>query len=49
MEKIYSEPVSGQKTSQLEPKRETIQFLLSFSQALSVSRTNNLEFEALLN
>lgn len=49
MEKTYFQPTSGQKTPQIEPKRETIKFLLSFSQALSVSRTNNLEFEALLN
>lgn len=49
MEKTYHQPKSGKKTPQLEPQRETIQFLLSFSQALSVSRINTLEFEALLN
>ncbi len=47
MEKIYSN--ASQKKNNLQPKDETISFLLNYSKALSVINYNKLKFEALLN
>ena len=47
MAKIYSEELKHSET--LKPKEETVNFLLSYSQALSVINCNKLKFEALLN
>lgn len=48
MAKLYSKkPLK--KNLELEPKEETIKFLLDYSKALSVINCNNLKFEALLN
>lgn len=48
MAKLYS-----QKKSQIElnlnPKEETVNFLLNYSKALSVINCNKMKFEALLN
>ncbi|GGZ69030.1 hypothetical protein [Algibacter mikhailovii] len=49
MAKIYSENSINQKEEQFEPKKETIDFLLSYSKALNVLHCNELKFEALLN
>lgn len=48
MAKIYSEN-SIEKISNLEPKEETVKFLLNYSKALSVINYNEMKFEALLN
>ena len=48
MAKIYSEN-SIKNTENLEPKEETVNFLLNYSKALSVINYNKLKFEALLN
>ncbi|MBU2951980.1 hypothetical protein KO493_14865 [Tamlana agarivorans] len=48
MAKIYSEN-SINKMNNLEPKEETVNFLLSYSKALSVIDYNKMKFEALLN
>jgi hypothetical protein len=48
MEKIYSKKSIG-NPEKLEPKEETINFLLNYSKALKVLKYNNLEFETLLN
>ncbi|MDO6759399.1 hypothetical protein Q4566_04235 [Tamlana sp. 2_MG-2023] len=48
MAKIYSEN-SINKMNNLEPKEETVNFLLSYSKALSVIDCNKMKFEALLN
>ena len=48
MAKIYSEN-SIKKLDNLEPKEETVNFLLNYSMALSVISCNNMKFEALLN
>lgn len=48
MAKIYSEN-SIKKTENLEPREETVNFLLNYSKALSVISCNNMKFEALLN
>jgi len=48
MAKLYSEKIP-QKQDNLNPKEETIDFLLNYSKALSVIHCNKLKFEALLN
>jgi hypothetical protein len=48
MAKIYSEN-SIKKFNELQPKEETVNFLLNYSKALSVINCNKLKFEALLN
>lgn len=47
MAKLYSERPKSKK--QLNPKKETIDFLLSYSKALSVINCNKMKFETLLN
>ncbi|WP_296313234.1 hypothetical protein [Winogradskyella sp. UBA3174] len=47
MAKIYSN--ASPKNVNLNPKEETISFLLNYSKALSVINYNKLKFEALLN
>ncbi|WP_165605813.1 hypothetical protein [Flavivirga aquatica] len=49
MAKIYSEKKSNKKVKDLEPKEETVKFLLNYSKALSVINCNKMKFEALLN
>lgn len=48
MAKIYSEN-SIKKIENLEPKEETVKFLLNYSKALSVIDYNKMKFETLLN
>lgn len=48
MAKIYSEKIP-QINNSLNPKEETVDFLLNYSKALSVIHYNKLKFEALLN
>ncbi len=48
MAKLYSEN-SINKIEKLQPKEETVNFLLNYSKALSVISCNNLKFEALQN
>jgi hypothetical protein len=47
MAKIYSDCTL--KNVNLNPKEETVDFLLNYSKALSVISYNKLKFEALLN
>ena len=47
MAKIYS--TKTPKKINLQPKDETIEYLLNYSKALSVINYNKLKFEALLN
>lgn len=47
MAKLYSE--KSLKINDLEPKEETVNFLLNYSKALSVINCNKWKFEALLN
>ena len=49
MKKTYSQPSPGQKATNLEPKKATIAFLLSYSKALSVISYKSMKFEALIN
>ncbi|WP_169515970.1 hypothetical protein [Gaetbulibacter saemankumensis] len=48
MAKLYSEN-SIKNSKHLEPKEETINFLLNYSKALNVINCNKMKFEALLN
>ena len=47
MAKLYSK--CPQKNDNLNPKEETVNFLLNYSKALSVIDCNKMKFEALLN
>ncbi len=48
MAKLYSEKIPESQIN-LNPKEETVDFLLNYSKALSVIHCNNLKFEALQN
>ncbi|WP_298555577.1 hypothetical protein [uncultured Algibacter sp.] len=48
MAKIYSEN-SIKNIENLEPREETVNFLLNYSKALSIINCNKMKFEALLN
>lgn len=48
MAKLYSEN-SIKNLNELEPREETVNFLLNYSKALSVINCNKWKFEALLN
>jgi hypothetical protein len=48
MAKLYSKK-NPQKQLNLNPKEETVNFLLNYSKALSVINCNKMKFEALLN
>ena len=48
MAKLYSKKTSQSQTN-LNPKEETVNFLLNYSKALSVINCNKMKFEALLN
>lgn len=47
MAKLYSE--CPQKNDNLNPKEETVNFLLDYSKALNVIQCDKFKFEALLN
>ena len=48
MAKIYSEN-SVEKIDNLEPKGETVKFLINYSKALNVITYDKLKFEVFLN
>jgi hypothetical protein len=48
MAKLYSEKITETRIN-LNPKEETVDFLLNYSKALSVINCNKMKFEALLN
>ena len=47
MAKLYIE--DSKHLEKLQPKKETVDFILNYSRAVSVIKCNNLKFEALLN
>ncbi|WP_186525844.1 hypothetical protein [Seonamhaeicola sediminis] len=47
MAKLYTE--KNFIKNELEPREETVKFLLDYSKALSVVNCNTLKFETLLN
>ncbi|WP_452231188.1 MULTISPECIES: hypothetical protein [unclassified Lacinutrix] len=48
MAKLYSKHPEKEQLN-LNPKKETVDFLLSYSKALRVLQFNNMKFETLLN
>ena len=48
MAKLYTHD-SVEKSNNLKPREETVNFLLNYSKALSVINCNKMKFEALLN
>lgn len=49
MNELYPQPSPGKKATNYQPKKETIDFLLSYSKALSVISYKSMKFEALIN
>lgn len=49
MAKLYSKPSPGKQAENLNPKLETVKFLLDYSKALSVISYKSMKFEALIN
>ena len=48
MAKLYSKP-SLKKSNELNPKEETVKFLLDYSKTLSVIKSEKVTFELVLN
>lgn len=50
MAKLYSKPSSGtKKTDNVEPRQETVDFLLNFSKAFKCYTYKSMKFEAFIN
>ena len=49
MAKLYTENSSEFEMKNLHPKKETIEFLLNYSKALSVINYKKMKFDTLLN
>jgi hypothetical protein len=49
MAKLYSKKNPKEKQINMNPKEETVNFLLNYSKALSVIKYKKMKFEALLN
>lgn len=49
MQKLYSKKITPDNGCNLNPKEETVNFLLAYSKALSVIDYKGKKFEALLN
>lgn len=50
MGKLYfKKPSKEEKFNHLQPKKETINFLLSYSKALNVVEYNKMKFDSILN
>ncbi|HET8886973.1 MAG TPA: hypothetical protein VFM70_11550 [Salinimicrobium sp.] len=48
MAKLYTNP-SPEKKVTLNPRKETISFLLNYSKALKITRFGSLKFKSILN
>ncbi len=49
MGKLYTRPSQEEKFNNLNPNKETIKFLLSYSKALRITEYHKLQFDTLLN
>lgn len=49
MGKIYTRSSQEGKLTNLNPKKETLQFLLSYSMALRITEYQKLKFDTILN
>lgn len=49
MENLYTKNPKGEQVKRLNPKKETIQFLLNYSKALRITEYKVMQFEVVLN
>jgi len=49
MKHLYTKPSKGESLKTLNPKKETIQFLLNYSKALRITKYKQFSFETILN
>lgn len=49
MKHLYTKSSKGEHLNNLNPKKETIQFLLNYSKALRITKYKQLSFETILN
>lgn len=49
MGKLYTKPSKEEQLRNLNPKKETIKFLLNYSKALRITEYKAMKFETLLN
>lgn len=49
MGKLYTKPSLEGKLKNLNPKKETLQFLLNYSKVLHISTKGEMQFETILN
>jgi hypothetical protein len=49
MEHLYTKSSKGEQLNKVNPKKETIQFLLNYSKALRITKYKQLSFEMILN
>lgn len=49
MKNLYTKPSKEEHLRRLNPKKETVQFLLRYSKALRVTEYKKIQFDTLLN
>lgn len=49
MGKLYTKPSQEEKFNNLNPRKETIRFLLNYSKALRITEYQTMKFDTLLN
>lgn len=49
MKHLYSKTSKGEQLNKLNPKKETLEFLLNYSKALRITKYKQLSFETILN
>jgi len=49
MGKLYTKSSQEGKLTNLNPKKETLQFLLNYSKALRITQYQRLQFDTILN
>ncbi len=49
MKHLYTKPSKGETLNTLNPKKETLQFLLNYSKALRITKYKQFSFDTFLN
>ncbi|TVZ27794.1 hypothetical protein JM83_2856 [Gillisia sp. Hel_I_86] len=49
MEHLYTKSSKEEQLNKLNPKKETLQFLLNYSKALRITKYKQLSFDTILN
>ncbi len=49
MEHLYTKPSKEEQLKNLNPTKDTIQFLLNYSKALRITKYKQMDFEMILN